>query len=39
METAIYITIGTMIFFTVVSIPFIIYGIYDNKRREKMQLG
>nr|AGS52572.1 hypothetical protein [uncultured bacterium contig00023] len=35
METAIYIVIGTMSFLSILGIPCIIYGIYDNKRRER----
>jgi hypothetical protein len=37
METAIYIVIGTMSIFTIIGIPAIIWGIYDNKRRERQE--
>ena len=37
METALYIIIGTMGLFTLIGIPGIIWGIYDNKRRERQE--
>lgn len=37
METALYIIIGTMALFIIIGIPGLIWGIYDNKRREKQQ--
>ena len=37
METALYIIIGTMSLFTLIGIPGIIWGIRDNKRRERQE--
>jgi hypothetical protein len=37
METAIYIVIGTMGFFTLIGIPAIIWGLYDNKKQERQE--
>jgi hypothetical protein len=35
MEIALYIIIGTMSTLSLISIPIIIYLLYDNKRREQ----
>jgi hypothetical protein len=37
METALYIIIGTMSLLTLIGIPGIIWGIRDNKRRERQE--
>jgi hypothetical protein len=39
METAIYIVIGNMGFFTLIGIPGIIWLVHDNKRREQESEG